>query len=206
MSGGLKANDIANALLVSLSPLLESEGFKKYKPKQFVKLNEDVLLHVQIFPNKNDVYLWCAAHPLCQNNISLGSGIVAERFPEKEGFLKVDGQDSLDGVIEYMINRLPDLFQFLNDRFTMEGIEKSISDNAKAFPLLVKGFCLSSLGRYESSQAFIMKFINSGLDIGESRSGAKQLLNSLSEGRTKEVLEENRSNNIKKLRLNKYIS
>jgi len=205
MSDSLKAKDIADALLVSVSPLLESEGFKEYKPKQLIKLNENVLLHVQLFPNKNDVYLWCAAHPLCQNNISLGSGVVAERLPEEEGVLKVNSQDSLDGVVEYLINRLPDLLQFLNDRFTIEGIEKSISNNAKVFPLLAKGFCLSSLGNNESAQSFIMKFMDSGLDLGESRSGAKQLLTSISEGSTKELLKENRNNNIKKLRLKKYI-
>lgn len=205
MAESLKAKDIGNALLESIYPALESEGFKSYKPKQLVKLNDDVLLYFQLFPNKNDIYLWCVAYPLSHNDIWFGSGVVAERFPEDEGALKVSDSNSLKRVVDCVVNRLPDVIKFFEDRSTLEGIENSIPSDAKVFPLLVKGFCLSSLGRSDEARLFLTKFIDSGIGLGESRSGAEKLLTSISEGNSRELLEENRINNIKKLRLKKYI-
>jgi hypothetical protein len=205
MVNSLKAKDIGDSLYESIIPSLESVGFKTYKPKQLIKLNYNVLQYFKLFPNKNDIYLWCAAYPLIQNDIWLGSGVVAERFPEVEGELKVSDSASLKKGVEYVVNRLPDVINFFEDRSTLEGIEKLIPSNAKVFPLLVKGFCLSSLRKDDEARVFLTKFIDSGIDLGESRSGAEKLLASISEGNSKELLEENRINNIKKLRLKKFL-
>lgn len=200
-----KEKDIADAILEPISAALQHLGFKQYKPKQFVKPKEDVLLFFQLFPNKNNVYLWCAVYPLCQNDIWFGAGAVAERFPEMEGALKVVDSDSLSRAVNSIANKLPDIIQYLDNRSTLEKLEKSIPNDAKAFPLLVKAFCLSGLGYNDEAKPFLKKFIDSGVDLRESRSGAEKLLASINAGDSSEILEENRANNIKKLRLKKFI-
>lgn len=204
MTVGLKSKEISDSLLTSITPRLESAGFIRYKPKQFIKLNDDVLLFIQVYAAQNDIYIWYSSYPLCQNDIWLGSGVAAGRFPEEEGKLRADNAEVLKQSIEYVENGLINVFSFLDRRSTMEGISLSIPDNEKVFLLLVKAFCLSSLGRNEEAKRLLMMFIDSGLDLGESRNGAQKLLASISNGTSNDLLEENKRNNIKSLKLVKY--
>lgn len=206
MPTNLKAKDIANMIILSLAPKIESEGFQSYKAKQFVKMNDEVLLYINFLPYKNDIHIWYSVYPLCEHEIWLGAGVVADRFPKNEGGLKANTEEEIKIVLGELDKGLTDVFEFFRGRLNIHNIEKSISETEKVFSLLVKGVCLAYLGKPQEAKLFIDKFIDSGMRGGESRSGAEKLLAALADGTYQKLLEANKAANIKKLRLKKFLA
>lgn len=201
----LKAKDISEALLSSLIHVLDSEGFRKYKSNQFIKISDDTILFCQLFSHKNDVRLWCASYPLCQNNIWFGVAYISKRFPEKEGILKVSDLESLETIKDYFGSIEQKLIEYFKTISSLDSLVANIHMESKGFNQLVRGFCLSAIGRNSEAKICIQKFLDSGLDLGETRNGAKELLKAIDNGSQNELFERNRQENIKKLRLKKFL-
>ncbi|MCP4976199.1 MAG: hypothetical protein GY931_08565 [Maribacter sp.] len=197
--------ELSNVLELRLTKTIEESGYNNYKPKQFIKVNNEVLMVIRLFFSKADIYIWHALYPLCENDLSLGSGTIAGRFPIEENTLNIQEFENFDISAKCLDEGLHDIIQFQKNRSTVSQIERSIPSNAKPLPLFVKGFCLAAQGKYQESKRFIDSFMMFGLNFGESKKGAERLLASFLDGSTESLLENNKASNIKKLRLKKYL-
>jgi len=202
----IKAKEIADIVMAEFTPRIEAQGFQSYKGKQFVKVNDELLCLVELHPGKSDFYLWYAIYPLCDYKVWLGSASVCGRYPEEDGGIKVNTKDDLNAAISGLNSQIQTAFDFFKSRSSIVGLEKNISSDAKLFPLLTKGYCLASLGQIEKAKTCIKPFLDSGLRGGDAREGAELLMAAFDDGTYKELLEKNRADNIKKLRLKKFMS
>ena len=202
----LKAKEIADIVMAEFTPRIEAQGFQSYKGKKFIKVNDELLCLVELNPGKSDFYLWYAIYPLCDYKIWLGSASVSGRYPKEDGGVKVTTEDELNAAISGLDSQIQIAFDFFNSRSSIVNLEKNISADAKLFPLLTKGYCLASLGQIEKAKACIKPFLDSGLRGGDAREGSELLMAAFEDGTYKELLEKNKADNIKKLRLKKFIS
>lgn len=113
MTKSLKPKDVESVLLGVLADGIASSGFIQYKSKQYIKVVDEVLLFIQPFFNKNDTYIWYSAYPLIQNDINLGMGVIANRFPLEEGSLVISDVDNLSSLEESLLQGLSVAISFL---------------------------------------------------------------------------------------------
>jgi len=205
MSTKLKAKDIANMVMPALTPRLESEGFQSYKEKQFIKISEGIVFYISFQLNKNNMYIWSAAYPLCQHRLWFGSGFLVKKFPENEGGLKVDTEEDIKFVLGKLANGLDNIFEFFKERQSVDAVEEKISKDGKLGHLLIKGICLAAMNKPDDAKIFLEKFILSGVGLIDDKDGVENLLAAISDGSHLELLEANKAANIKKLRLKKFL-
>jgi hypothetical protein len=201
----MKSKEINDLLLLELTPMLEAKGYEEYKSKQFIKVNNEVLMYIKLFGNKNDLYIWFSSYPLCMNDLWFGSGIIAGRFPMEEKSLRADNDESLKTSINKLKEGLVDIINFQEDRDNIDALEKLIPNDSNIGELLVKGFCLAAQRKYTEAANFINGFMSLGIHAGDTRKGVEELLASFQNGTTQDLLNNNKIKNIKKLGLRKYI-
>ena len=206
MSDKFSAKEISDITMTHVRPILELNGFRHYKGKSFVKVSGDILFLIGLYPYKKDYYIWYAVYPLCEYKIWLGSASIAGRFPSKNEPIKVETKADLQKSLEIVKSYFPRIFEFFSHRSNIEKLESAITDNDKVFPLLVKGICLAYLDKPEEAKLYLQKFLDSGFFGGDCREGAEKLMAAISDGSYREFLEINKNDNIKKLRLKKFLS
>lgn len=206
MSETLTAREIKDISVSKLTPILSEMGFDTYKGSKFVRIKNDILNLIELFPSKSDFYVWYAVYPLCEYRIWLGSASIAFRYPAEERPIKVSTREDTNDAINRVIQHLPSISSYFEERASISNLEKSISDDDLLFPLLVKAYCLASLGETGKASILLKSFLDSGLRGGESREGADKLMVSIKNGSYREVLDRNKDENVKKLRLGKFIA
>lgn len=200
----LKSSYITNALLSRFSKSILDTSFVEYKSKQFIKVTNEVLQLIRLFPNRNDTYIWYAVYPLIQNDINFGMGVGAVRYPSEGANLVITDKKSLVVAEEKIAKGLEEAFVYFDERSSLEAI-CSLSGNNLAGQL-VKSFCLARLGRAEDARKYAEAFVSSGFDIANTRKGALDLLESINDSKCQSYLDSNIKGNIKKLNISKYVA
>lgn len=201
----MKAKDISDRLIPSLEAILESSGYRKYKQRKYLKVVNNILMYIEIVCSRKDLHVWHALYPLFENDIDFGSGAIAGRFPLEERQLKVESEDQFVTIASSLSVELQNAINFQSHRDTVEALEGSIQSSDKALPRFIKGFCLAEQGNFEEAKHNLMPLLDLGLNFGESRKGGLELMESFDSGNTKDLLNTNKNNNIKRLGLSKFI-
>lgn len=202
----LKAKEIADIVMSEFTPRIEAQGFQSYQGKKFIKVTDELLCLVELNPGKSDFYLWYAIYPLCDYKIWLGSAVICGRYPEEHNGLKVNTADDLNAAISGLDSQMQVAFDFFESRSSIVSLEKSIPADAKIGPLIVKGYCQAILGHAEEAKVYLKPFLDSGIRGGDTQEGVELLMKAFEDGTYKELLEKNKADNIKKLRLKKFMS
>jgi hypothetical protein len=201
----MNSKEFYNRYLSVIENAVKDYGYSAYKSKQFVKIsNGEVFHNIELCFSKNDIYIWYATYSLYEYCIDLGSGALAGRFPSEEGGLKVSdiiNDEKIEDLLRKYIKQTASSQELYS---SSSNIISSIPDGSKALPLLTKAYCLAHLGDLKSSKVLLNSFISLGLNFGGAKAGAEELVTAIDENRADDILNQNRENNIKKLRLKKY--
>lgn len=207
MSHKFNWKSIADEILEAFSPELEKGEFRYYKPKQYIKIKEGLVFFIELNLTKSDPNIWVAVYPLCEPNLWLGSAIVAKRFPGNEGDLKTDSDEQGRLTKETLFRSLSDVFDFFNKNKTIEDLHNNMLVNDNLGSCLVRGICLAAMGDLDGAKTLLNKVYLSGVGLIGQRDGVENLLKSMALGHEgcQDFLRNSQEENIKKLRLKKYI-
>lgn len=186
-----------------LKDLFLDQGFKLYKGKKLVKLTDDMLFFIELNAKKSGLNLWYGCFPLTEKNIWLGASVLGGHFP-KEGAPNIELDDEQNNLA-----LITEGSKFIGDYFKSNAdislVEKNIRLDAKPYFLYTKAICLLTLGRIAEGESLLGVFLNSGLK-GEQAGYAKEMISNIEEGKIEDYLTNCLEDNLKNLRLNKFVS
>lgn len=199
----MKVKEISEKILPHLDNIFTSNGYKKYKQGQYLKIENDIVMYVALICHSKDLRMWHSIYPLFENEFNFGRGSISDRYPPIENTLQVTPETNFTSLIAQLEAGLKNIMDFQNHRSSITLLDNSILSSDKALPLMVKGICLAELGEYSQASVHLSALIDTGLNFGESRKGALLLIESFEKGNTRALLDSNKCENIKRLKLKK---
>lgn len=185
--------------------ILSEHGFREYKKKQYILIKEDVVFYLTFQGSKKDIYIWYSIYPLCMPKIRLGVGWgnCSGRIPEAENELSIKDDTEIINASTYLKVNVENTFLPLVSKIT------SIKDIANMYIAgYPAGISYLAMGDFNKG----IKLLNDYKDFKESfgsnvliEDGVLDFINNASPDNIESMLEKERQQNIKKLRLRKYI-
>ena len=184
---------------------LEQVGFFEYKKRQYICVRSDMIFYVSFQGRKKDIYIWYAIYPLSLPNICFGSGFgkCSGRIPKNENEISISSENdasiTASKLNEILITELIPKFRSI----------KSISDIADDFlPWYPSAFAYFAMGNYEKGMLLLKdyaEFKNGLSEYSMVEEEVELFMNNATPESINSLLENERQNNIKKLKLRKYL-
>lgn len=179
------------------------KGYEIYKNNKFLKISNEVLFFIELDVKKSGFSFWYGCYPLAEKNLWLGAAVVCGHIPsiDEVSFFSSEKQDDFDEISKICEK----IFSFFAQRKDLQLIASSISNDSKPYFQYTKAICLLDLERFDEGGELLLDFTNSGLN-GEQIEYANEMLISIKDGSIRRYLDESKMENIRKLRLQKYVS
>lgn len=184
---------------------LEREGFSEYKNSHFIQIRDEIIFYVSLQGRKKDIYVWYAIYPLSLPNIWFGNGFgkCAGRIPARENALSIESAKDVQAASSKLNEILTkELFPKLRKIKSLEDIAD------KYLPWYPSAFTYLAMGNFDKGILLLNEYVEfkrSLYDNAEIEDEVEQFLNTATKENVSGLLDTARENNIKKLRLRKFL-
>jgi hypothetical protein len=185
--------------------LLKYHGFHEYKKKQYVLIKNDIVFYLNFQGRKNDIYLWFAIYPLSLPNIWFGCGFgkCSGRIPEKEKSISISSESEIQKISDQLKNIVANE---LIPRFEATNNLRDIAD--LYLPSYAAGFAYLAMGEFEKGIKLLKEYVvfkKSLSDLASIEDEVKYFIDNATKEEISNLLDIEKTKNIKKLRLRKYL-